>query len=82
MEECNIEVGKLNYLIDVAFIAPGGKPVIVLSFYCDYKVGEIKLDDDSIDYAWVTAEEAKNYDLIDGIAEEIEMVEKIKQSLS
>jgi len=81
-EEVNLEVDKPQYLLDLTFIRPDGIPVFVLSYYCNYVSGEIKLDDEAVDYAWVTAEEAKNYDLIDGIAEEIEMVEKLKQGLS
>ncbi|MBU2496869.1 MAG: NUDIX domain-containing protein [Nanoarchaeota archaeon] len=76
-EETNLEVENIKYLCDMTFIRPDGIPVAVLSFYCDYVCGDIKLDEDSIEHAWVTAEEAKNYDLIDGIAEEIEMVDKI-----
>ena len=30
-----------------------------------------RLDEDSTDYKWVTVAEAKNYDLIEGIFEEI-----------
>ena len=70
-------MGKLKYLLDIAFIRPDNVPVIILSFYCQYQSGEVKLDEDSIDHAWVTYEEAKNYDLIEGILEEIEMVDKI-----
>ena len=76
-EEVNLEVDKPEYLLDLTFIIPGGTPSIVLSYYCNYKSGEIKLDKDSIDYAWATFEEAKNYDLIDGILEEIGMVDQI-----
>lgn len=76
-EESNLEVGKMTYLLDIAFIKPDGTPVIILSFYCSYKSGEIKLDEDSIDHAWVTYEEAKKYDMVEGLLEEIEMVEKI-----
>ena len=76
-EEVNLEVDKPEYLLDLTFIIPGGTPAIVLSYYCNYKSGEIKLDKDSIDYAWATFEEAKNYDLIDGILEEIGMVDQI-----
>ena len=50
---------------------------MVLSFYAPYDSGEVKLDEDSTDYKWVTADDAKNYDLIDGILEEIKMVEEI-----
>lgn len=76
-EEANLEVGTMTYLLDIAFIKPDGTPVIILSFYCPYKSGEIKLDEDSIDHAWVSYEEAKKYDMVEGLLEEIEMVEKI-----
>lgn len=76
-EEANLEVGTMTYLLDIAFIKPDGTPVIILSFYCPYKSGEIKLDEDNIDHAWVSFEEAKNYDMVEGLLEEIEMVEKI-----
>lgn len=76
-EECNLEVGKIKYLLDIAFIKPDGTPAIILSFYCPYNSGEIKLDEDNIDYTWVSCEEAKKYDMIDGLLEEIEMIDKI-----
>ena len=78
-EECNLEIGRAKYLLDITFIKPTGVPVIILSFYAKYKSGEIKLDDDSVDHAWVTYEEAKKYDLIDGILGELEMVDRIQK---
>ncbi|KKS33401.1 MAG: NUDIX hydrolase [Parcubacteria group bacterium GW2011_GWC2_42_13] len=76
-EEVNLEVGKIKYLLDIAFIMGDGTPAIILSFYCPYQSGEVKLDEDSIDFAWVSYEEAKKYDLVEGLLEEIEMVDKI-----
>ena len=76
-EEVNLEIGKPQYLLDLTFIRPDGIPVLVLSYYCEFLSGEVKLDEDSTDYKWVTAKEAENYDLIDGILEEIKMVEEM-----
>ena len=77
-EEVGLEVGKISYLLDMTFIRPDNVPVVTLSFYAPYKSGEVKLEDnENIEFAWVSFEEAKNYDLIDGILEEIEMVEKL-----
>jgi len=76
-EEVNLEVGKVKYLLDIIFIRPDGVPVVILSWYCPYKSGKIKYGKDTIDHAWVTVEEAKDYDLIDGILGEIEEVDKI-----
>lgn len=76
-EETGLGVGKLNYLLDIAFIRPDGTPVITLSYYSDWQDGEVKLNEENIDYKWVTVEEAKNYDLIEGLLEEMEMADKI-----
>ncbi len=76
-EEVNLEVGDLKYLLEFTFIRHDNIPVITFSFYCDWKSGEVKLNEENVDYQWVTLEEAKNYDLISGVFEEIEMVDKI-----
>lgn len=78
-EECGLEIEKPKYLLDIAFIRPDGIPVVILSYYAEYQSGEVTVCGGSVDSAWITAEEVKDYDLIDGIAEEIEMVEKIRQ---
>jgi 8-oxo-dGTP pyrophosphatase MutT (NUDIX family) len=75
-EEVGLEVSEVQYLLDLAFIRPDGIPVIVLSFFCKYVSGEVVLDEDAVEFAWVTASEVKNYDLIQGIDHEIEMVEE------
>lgn len=76
-EETGLDVGKLNYLLDLAFIRPDGMPVVTLSWYCAWKSGEVKLNEENIDYRWVSFPEAKNYDLIEGVWEEIEMADRI-----
>jgi len=76
-EECNLEVGEIKYLLDIAFIRPDGIPVLILSFYAPFKSGEIKLSDGNVDYKWVTHKEAKKYDLVEGLIDEIKMVNDI-----
>ncbi|HEY4498234.1 MAG TPA: NUDIX domain-containing protein, partial [Candidatus Paceibacterota bacterium] len=76
-EEVGVEMGKIDYLLDLCFIRPDDIPVITLSFYAPWKSGEVKLNSESVDYAWTTAEETKNYELIEGIGQEIEMVDKL-----
>lgn len=76
-EEVNLEVDKIKYLLDLAFIKPDGVPVVTLSFYCNWKAGEVELNEENIDYKWVTFEEAKNHDLVAGLLGELEMVDKI-----
>lgn len=76
-EETNLEIDSIKYLIDMTLIRPDGVPVVVLSYYADYKNGEVKLNSDAVDFAWVTVKEAKKVDLIEGIYEEIIMADKI-----
>ena len=70
-------MGEIKYLLDLAFIRPDNIPVITLSFYAPWKKGEVKLNDESIDYAWIRVNEVKKYDLIAGIDTEIKMVDAI-----
>jgi len=76
-EEVNLVVGKMKFLLDITFIIPDGTPAIILSYYGPYESGKVKLDDDTDKFAWVTVEEAKDYDLIDGILGEVKEVESI-----
>jgi len=77
LEEVNVEIENIQYLTDLVFIRPDGYPVVKISFWCIYKSGEAKPGKDLTEVAWVTAEEAKTYDMIDGIAEEIEAVVRL-----
>ncbi len=70
-EEVNVEIAAPQYLTDLVFIRPDGYPVVTLSFWAMYQSGDAKPGKDLTEVAWVTAEEAKTYYLIEGIAEEI-----------
>jgi len=60
----------------LAFIRPNGFSTIIISMFADFKKGNIKLSEDELtDFAWVTLHEAKNYDLIENIYEQIEKVD-------
>ena len=75
-EEVSLEVEEVRYLLDVVFIRPDGVPVIVLSYYCKYKSGEVKLDEDATEFAWITVDQVKEYDLIAGIDHEIQLADE------
>ena len=79
-EEVNLKMGKPELLCDLTFIQPNGTPVICFSYFAPYVSGKVKLDEDSTDFAWVTLIEAKKYDLIDGIWDEIRQVDEILKS--
>ncbi|MCK4808852.1 MAG: NUDIX domain-containing protein [Candidatus Aenigmarchaeota archaeon] len=74
-EEAGIEIDDIRYLTSLAFFRSDGIPVIVVSLFADYAKGEVVLNDELSDFAWVTLEEAKEYEFIEGILEEIEMLD-------
>ena len=76
-EEVNLEIGKPEFFIDYTFIRPDGVPVLGLSYFAEYIRGEVKLDEDSTEFKWISIDEVSNYDFIDGVDEEIRMVDKI-----
>jgi 8-oxo-dGTP pyrophosphatase MutT (NUDIX family) len=76
-EEVGLKIGKPNLLVDLTFIRPDGIPAIVFSYFAKFLSGKVKLDEDSVEFKWVTVKEAKKYDLIEGIWGEIRDVEKI-----
>lgn len=75
-EEVGVDVRDIQQIQDVAFIRPDGIPVIVFSYSCEYVSGEVVLDEDATEHAWVTAQEAQTYDFIQGIEKEIMITEE------
>ena len=75
-EEVGLEIKNIKYLTNLTFMKKE-IPVLVFSMYADHHEGEVILDNESVDHAWVSLEEAKNYNLIAGIYEELEMLDRI-----
>ncbi len=79
-EEVGLEIGEPELLTDMAFLRPDGIPVICFSYFTEYISGEVKLDEESTESAWVSLEEAKKYDLIPGVWDEIRQIDEILKS--
>jgi 8-oxo-dGTP diphosphatase len=76
-EEVGIDIENVQYLTSLATVHADGSPSLVISCLADYKSGEIVLqEEESEEFAWVTLSEAKKYDLIDGIYDELAMAQK------
>jgi len=87
-EEVGLEIGNIEYITSLATVhedpssskdsaVASGTPSLVISCAADYISGEVKLQEGETDaYEWVTLEEVKNYELLDGIYEEFELTEK------
>lgn len=79
-EEVGLEVDNIEYITSLATIHGDGNPSLVISCLAKYKSGKVKLQkEETDDFAWVSLKEAKKYDLIDGIYDELRMAEHKKQ---
>lgn len=76
-EEVGLKIKNIGYLLSLAFTRSDGIATVIISFYCDYGSGEVRLSEESIDYAWVTADELDKYKFVPGLREEIELVAKV-----
>ena len=75
-EEVGLEIKDLDYVTSLVYIRPDKIPSLIISLWAESLEGEIRLCSALTDYKWVSLEEAKNYDLIEGIYEELEILDK------
>ena len=76
-EETGLEIQNIGYVSSLALMRPNGFTTIIISMHADHHLGEVRLDkNELVDHAWVTLDEAKDYDLIDNIYEQLEVVAK------
>lgn len=79
-EEAGLEIANVKYVTSLATVHEDGAPSLVISCLADYKSGEVVLQEgETVDSAWVDLEEAKNYDLIDGIYDELVMADYVRR---
>src|SRR4029079_68336 len=75
-EEVGIDVNNIEYVTSLATVHADGRPSLVISAIAEYVSGEVSIDPEEVEsHAWVTLEEAKGYDLMDGILDELVMAE-------
>jgi len=75
-EEVGIDIENIEYVTSLATVHADKNPSLVISCMADYVSGEVQLQEgETDDFAWVSLEEAKKYKLIDGIYDELVMVE-------
>jgi len=74
-EEVGLEVEGVGYVTNLAYLRKDGIPCLCISLYASAKSDGVRLCDALTDFAWVSSEEAKGYDLIGGIHEELVMLD-------
>ena len=76
-EEVGLTMKNIRYLTSLSYIRSDNIPTIIVSLFADHHEGDVELCSSLTDHAWVTLEESKNYDLIEGIYEELEMLDRL-----
>lgn len=81
-EEVGLEIKNITYVTSLATVHEGSSPSLVISCMADWAGGEVTLQKEECDeFAWVTTEEAKNYELIDGIEDELAMTDNARKGI-
>jgi len=75
-EEVGLEIKNIGYVTSMTYIRPDKIPCLIISLYGESEVGEVRLCNALTEFAWVSLDEAKNYNLIEGIYEELEILDR------
>ena len=79
-EEVGLDVKNIGYVTSMVYIRDDEIPCLIVSLYAEPIGEEIKLCDALTEYVWVNLEEAKNYDLIEGIYDELVIIDNFFKS--
>ena len=75
-EEVGLEIKNIEYVTSLATVHADSNPSLVISCVADYQSGNVSLQlEEASDFAWVSLDESKKYDLLDGIYDELVMVD-------
>ena len=74
LEEVDLEIEDYKkYLKDYTFVRPDGHNVVGLSYFVRAKSERVRLSKDLEDFRWITPEELKDFDCIQGMEEEVNL---------
>jgi 8-oxo-dGTP pyrophosphatase MutT (NUDIX family) len=76
-EEVGLKVKNIRYLLSLVYKRSDGIPTLILSFYCDYASGNVKLSEELVEFAWIKKPDLLSYKFVPGLREEIEIVDKV-----
>lgn len=81
-EEVGLVIANVEYVTSLARIHEDGSPSLVISCMADYVSGKVKLQKEENDqFRWVSLREAKKYDLLDGIYDELVIAENKRKGI-
>jgi len=74
-EETNLDIDDIGYVCSMAYMRSDGIPCLIVSLYASPIEGEIKLCPALTEYAWASLEEAGKHDLVEGMLDELVMLD-------
>jgi 8-oxo-dGTP diphosphatase len=81
-EEVGIAIGDVEYVTSLGTVHVDGAPSLVISAMAEYVSGDVILQEgETQDFAWVSLEEAKEYNLVDGIYDELVMADAKRKGI-
>mgnify|MGYP001570109911 CR=1 FL=1 len=75
MEEVGLEIKNIGYVTSMVYLRDDGIPCIIVSLYAEPVGEKIKLCNALTEFEWVILDEAKNYDMVEGLYEELEILD-------
>ena len=73
-EEVGLDIKNISYVTSMVYIRSDKIPTIIVSLFAEPTTEEIRLCSALTEYSWVSLEQSKSYDLIEGIYEELKML--------
>ncbi|MFW6173660.1 MAG: NUDIX domain-containing protein, partial [Elusimicrobiota bacterium] len=74
-EEVGLEIENIDYITSMVYIRPDNVPCLIISFFAEPKESEVRLCKALTKHAWIDLKEAKSYELIEGIYEELTILD-------
>jgi len=74
-EEVGLDIQNVGYVTSMVYIRDDKIPCLIVSLFAEPATDSVKLCDALTEFAWVDLEEAKKYDLIDGIYDELSILD-------
>jgi 8-oxo-dGTP pyrophosphatase MutT (NUDIX family) len=75
-EEVNLEIKNIDYVTSMVYIRSDKVPCLIISLFAECISEKVNLCNALTEYAWVDLEKAKDYDLIEGIYDELIILDK------
>ncbi|HEA46249.1 MAG TPA: NUDIX domain-containing protein [Candidatus Pacearchaeota archaeon] len=75
-EEVGLGIKNIGYVTSMVYIRPDKIPCLIVSLWAEPVGEDVRLCSALTDFKWVDLKEAKNFDLIEGIYEELEILDR------